>query len=93
MDNRVKGDPKRRKVKITRSKVKKHWLKELNIDNKKCLQWNLEYTVYTRGRHVDMLPPSQNKYSFILFTSNVWLLVLFEIFLWLVFLLLVDDKT
>ena len=43
-------------------------------------------------RHI-LLPPSQNKCSFILFMFNVWPFVLFKIFLWLLFLLLLDDKT
>ncbi len=40
-----------------------------------------------------LLLPSQNKCSFTLFISNVWPFVLFEIFLRLIFLLLLDDKT
>ncbi len=45
------------------------------------------------GQQILVIPPSQNKCSFALFIFNVWPLVLFENFLWLVFLLLLDDKT
>ncbi len=47
----------------------------------------------SRRLHSPILPPSQNKCSFALFTFNVWSFVLFEKILWLVFLLLLDDKT
>jgi hypothetical protein len=50
------------------------------------------FSLQKRVKKYQILPPSQNKCSFTLFMFNVWPFVLFEIFLRLIFLLLLDDK-
>jgi hypothetical protein len=59
----------------------------------RCSHLNISLYFFPPSSTYMVLPRSQNKCSFALFTFNVWPFVLFENFLWLVFLLLLDDKT